>query len=45
MFSDTYIEKEENAKLFDVIMQWLTTDRIVLNNIDAAEPDVSTEFT
>ncbi|KAJ3122027.1 Intraflagellar transport protein 52 [Physocladia obscura] len=41
MFSDTYIEKEENAKLFDVIIQLLTTDKIVLNPIDANEPDIS----
>ncbi|KAJ3058038.1 Intraflagellar transport protein 52, partial [Quaeritorhiza haematococci] len=41
MFSDQYIEKEENGKLFDVIVQFLTSDKIVLNSIDANEPDVS----
>ncbi|KAJ3264992.1 Intraflagellar transport protein 52 [Chytriomyces hyalinus] len=41
MFSDAYIDKEENGKLFDVIVQLLTTDKIVLNPIDANEPDIS----
>ncbi|KAJ3028009.1 UNVERIFIED_CONTAM: Intraflagellar transport protein 52 [Siphonaria sp. JEL0065] len=42
MFSDAYIEKEENGKLVDVLIQLLTTtDKVVLNPIDANEPDVS----
>lgn len=41
MFSDQYIEKEENGKLFDVLIQMLTTDKIVLNSIDASEPEVA----
>ncbi|KAI8613355.1 hypothetical protein BC830DRAFT_1132568 [Chytriomyces sp. MP71] len=41
MFSDTYIEKEENGKLFDVVLQLLTTEKIALNPIDANEPDIS----
>ncbi|KAJ3105814.1 Intraflagellar transport protein 52 [Phlyctochytrium planicorne] len=41
MFSDAYIDKEENGKLFDVILQICTSDKIVLNNIDASEPDIS----
>jgi intraflagellar transport protein 52 len=41
LFSDQYIEKEENGKLFDVILQFLTSDTFTLNQIDAAEPDVS----
>ncbi|KAJ3041030.1 Intraflagellar transport protein 52 [Rhizophlyctis rosea] len=41
MFSDTYIDKEENGKLFDVLVQFCTSDKIVLNSIDANEPDVS----
>ncbi|KAJ3304684.1 Intraflagellar transport protein 52 [Blyttiomyces sp. JEL0837] len=41
MFSDQYIEKEENGKLFDVLVQFLTTDKISLNTIDAHEPDIS----
>ncbi|KAJ3034259.1 Intraflagellar transport protein 52, partial [Rhizophlyctis rosea] len=41
MFSDMYIEKEENGKLFDVLVQFCTSDKITLNSIDANEPDVS----
>ncbi|XP_002730611.2 intraflagellar transport protein 52 homolog [Saccoglossus kowalevskii] len=41
MFSDQYLEKEENAKIQDVIFQWLTTDEIVLNAIDADDPEIS----
>ncbi|KAJ3417559.1 Intraflagellar transport protein 52 [Chytridiales sp. JEL 0842] len=41
MFSDTYIDKEENGKLFDVLINFLTTDKIQLNPIDASEPDIS----
>jgi len=28
MFSDQYIDKEENGKFLDVIIQWLTTGNI-----------------
>ncbi|KAL9981305.1 hypothetical protein ACROYT_G009992 [Oculina patagonica] len=41
MFSDQYLDKEENAKVQDVIFQWLTTNDIQLNNIDAEDPEVS----
>ncbi|KAJ3292985.1 Intraflagellar transport protein 52 [Rhizoclosmatium sp. JEL0117] len=42
MFSDAYIEKEENAKLLDVLINLLTThDKVILNPIDSNEPDVS----
>ncbi|KAI8894454.1 hypothetical protein BC833DRAFT_604835 [Globomyces pollinis-pini] len=41
MFSDSYLEKEENGKLFDVLIQFLTKDNIVLNSIDANEPDIA----
>ncbi|XP_070556730.1 intraflagellar transport protein 52 homolog [Ptychodera flava] len=41
MFSDQYLEKEENAKIQDVIFQWLTTDDIVLNAIDAEDPEIT----
>ena len=40
MFSDQYIDKEENGKLFDTLIEYLTSDKIVLNPIDANEPDV-----
>merc|ERR1719494_290504 len=41
MFSDEYIDKEENAKIFDVIMQYLTTDDLKLNSIDSEDPEIS----
>ena len=41
IFGDSYIEKEENGKICDVFLQLLTTtDKIILNSIDANEPDV-----
>ena len=40
MFSDQYLDKEENAKIMDVVFQWLTTDKVVLNAIDAEDPEV-----
>ncbi|KAL3897508.1 MAG: hypothetical protein SGCHY_003371 [Lobulomycetales sp.] len=41
MFSDYYIEKEENGKLFDAIVQMLTDEKFALNSIDASEPEIS----
>lgn len=41
MFSDQYLDKEENGKLQEVIWQWMTSDDITLNTIDADDPDVS----
>eukprot|EP01135_Chromosphaera_perkinsii_P004724 Nk52_evm35s294 gene=Nk52_evmTU35s294 len=41
MFSDQYLDKEENSKIFDVLLQWLTTSKIQLNQIDAEDPDVA----
>jgi intraflagellar transport protein 52 len=40
IFSDNYIEKEENGKLVDVMIQLVAKNTIVLNTIDANEPDV-----
>ena len=40
LFSDGYIDKEENSKLQDIIFKWLTTDEVKLNQIDAEEPEV-----
>lgn len=40
MFSDSYFEKEDNAKLFDVLLQIATSNSIQLNAIDAQNPDV-----
>lgn len=44
MFSDQYLDKEENSKILDVVLQWLTTDNIQLNQIDAEEPEI-TDYT
>ncbi|XP_066274170.1 intraflagellar transport protein 52 homolog isoform X1 [Branchiostoma lanceolatum] len=41
MFSDQYVDKEENSKIQDVLFQWLTTDNIKLNAIDAEDPEVA----
>lgn len=41
MLSDQYLDKEENGKIQDVIFRWLTTDDIILNPIDADDPEVS----
>ncbi|KAM9296081.1 intraflagellar transport protein 52 homolog [Gastrophryne carolinensis] len=41
MFNDQYLDKEENAKILDVLMQWLTTNDIQLNQIDAEAPEIS----
>ncbi|XP_049725121.1 intraflagellar transport protein 52 homolog isoform X3 [Elephas maximus indicus] len=40
MFSDQYLDKEENSKIMDVVFQWLTTGDIHLNQIDAEDPEV-----
>eukprot|EP00048_Salpingoeca_helianthica_P016094 m.230426 g.230426 ORF g.230426 m.230426 type:complete len:418 (-) comp18009_c0_seq1:218-1471(-) len=40
MFSDQYFDKEDNAKLFDVLLQLATSSTIQLNAIDAQNPDV-----
>ncbi|XP_058033817.1 intraflagellar transport protein 52 homolog isoform X1 [Ahaetulla prasina] len=41
MFSDQYLEKEENTKIMEVLFQWLTTNDIHLNQIDAEDPEIS----
>ncbi|XP_027010606.1 intraflagellar transport protein 52 homolog isoform X1 [Tachysurus fulvidraco] len=44
MFSDQYLDKEENSKIMDVVFQWLTTDNVHLNQIDAEDPEI-TDYT
>uniref|UniRef100_A0A8C9ZAR7 Intraflagellar transport 52 homolog (Chlamydomonas) n=2 Tax=Sander lucioperca TaxID=283035 RepID=A0A8C9ZAR7_SANLU len=44
MFSDQYIDKEENSKIMDVVLQWLMADNIQLNQIDAEDPEI-TDYT
>ncbi|XP_059836771.1 intraflagellar transport protein 52 homolog isoform X2 [Hypanus sabinus] len=41
MISDQYFDKEENGKIMDVVFQWLTTNEIQLNQIDAEDPEIS----
>lgn len=41
MFHDQYIDKEENSKVQDVIIKWLSTDDIKLNVIDSEDPEVN----
>ena len=40
IFSDQYLDKEENTKLQEVVFRWLTSDEISLNSIDADDPEV-----
>uniref|UniRef100_A0A4W5QTN8 Intraflagellar transport 52 homolog (Chlamydomonas) n=1 Tax=Hucho hucho TaxID=62062 RepID=A0A4W5QTN8_9TELE len=44
MFSDQYLDKEENRKIMDVVFQWLMGDTINLNQIDAEDPKI-TDYT
>lgn len=32
MFSDQFLDKEENGKVFDVIIDYLTSEKVTLNN-------------
>ncbi|XP_008059910.1 intraflagellar transport protein 52 homolog isoform X4 [Carlito syrichta] len=41
MFSDQYLDKEENSKIMDVVFQWLTSGDIHLNQIDAEDPEIA----
>ncbi|XP_061584673.1 intraflagellar transport protein 52 homolog [Cololabis saira] len=41
MFSDQYIDKDENNKIVDVVLQWLMTDNVQLNQIDAENPEIA----
>ena len=41
MMSDTYIDKEDNSRVKDVILSFLTSDEVSLNKIDAEDPEVS----
>lgn len=41
MFSDQYLDKEDNNKIKDVIFDFLTSDGFKLNEIDADDPEVS----
>jgi hypothetical protein len=41
MFSDKYIDKEDNDKVRDVLFRFFTTSDIILNQIDADDPEVN----
>ncbi|CAD6193238.1 unnamed protein product [Caenorhabditis auriculariae] len=41
MFHDNYIDKEENGKIFDVFIDYITSSGFELNTIDATEPDIN----
>ncbi|KHN76535.1 Intraflagellar transport protein 52 -like protein [Toxocara canis] len=42
MFCDQYVEKEENMKIWDVILKYLT-EGLMLNQLDSSEPDLADE--
>ncbi|VEL39538.1 unnamed protein product [Protopolystoma xenopodis] len=45
MFSDNYLNKEDNSKIFDVLFTFLTTsDGVHFDPIDAEDPDIETYF-
>lgn len=45
MFSDSYLDKEDNSRLFDVLLQLITTNTIQLNSLDADNPDIPDNIT
>ena len=44
LLSDQYIEKEDNSRVKDVILSFLTSDEVRLNKIDAEDPEVRSRF-
>ncbi|XP_014833069.1 PREDICTED: intraflagellar transport protein 52 homolog isoform X1 [Poecilia mexicana] len=41
MFCDQYTDREENSKIMDVVLQWLMSENIQLNQIDAEDPEIA----
>jgi len=42
VFHDDWLDKDENGKLMDVLLRWLTAaDTMTMDQIDAEEPDVA----
>lgn len=41
MLSDKYLNCEKNDRFRDIIFNFLTTDNVILNNIDAEDPEVN----
>lgn len=44
MFSDPYIKKEDNFKIFEFLFRYLTEESVTLNSIDSGEPEVETYY-
>ncbi|KAK4475583.1 hypothetical protein MN116_000860 [Schistosoma mekongi] len=44
MFSDSYINKEDNFKIFEFLFKYITQKSITLNSIDAEEPELETYY-
>lgn len=44
MFTDAYVTKEDNLKIFEVILNYLATDTVKLNLIDAEDPEIETYY-
>ena len=43
LLSDQYIDKEDNNKVKDVLLSFLTSDDVKLNKIDAEDPEVQNQ--
>ena len=43
LLSDQYIDKEDNNKVKDVLLSFLTSDDVKLNKIDAEDPEVKNQ--
>lgn len=41
MLADSYIDKEDNSDLAQVIISFLVTNDVILNQIDADDPDIT----
>lgn len=41
IFSDQYLDKEENGALLDVVLSYLTKEEFQLNHIDAEDPEIA----
>eukprot|EP00041_Stephanoeca_diplocostata_P039347 m.1617510 g.1617510 ORF g.1617510 m.1617510 type:complete len:422 (-) comp25373_c0_seq3:7912-9177(-) len=41
MFQDQYLDKEENQKVLEVVLKWLTTTSVKLDSIDAEHPSIA----
>nr|CDS25343.1 intraflagellar transport protein 52 [Hymenolepis microstoma] len=44
MFTDAYINKEDNGKIFDVLLSFLVSEKLNLNTVDAQDPEIDSYF-